>query len=75
MELLFCLLSATKDSRFSAVTKDEIPCLYCSVSILNQFEDTQGYLDWEVNVFQSLEVLCSVILYLLTEHLGLQELV
>lgn len=44
----YAISSATKDSRFSAITKDEIPCMYCSVSILNQFEDTQGYLDWEV---------------------------
>jgi len=46
---LYCRFSsATKDSRFSAITKDEIPRLFCSVSILNQFEETQGYLDWEV---------------------------
>lgn len=44
----YAISSATKDSRFSAITKDEIPRLFCSVSILNQFEETQGYLDWEV---------------------------
>ena len=46
--LIFCC-SATKDSRFSAITKDEIGRLHCSVSILTNFEDAQSCLDWEVS--------------------------
>jgi len=41
--------SAIKDSRFSPITKEEFPCLYCSVSILTRFEEVQDYLDWEAS--------------------------
>jgi len=44
-----CLRSAIKDSRFSPITKEEFPCLYCSVSILTRFEEVQDYLDWEAS--------------------------
>ena len=42
--------SAIKDSRFSPITKEEFPCLYCSVSILTRFEEVQDYLDWEASI-------------------------
>jgi len=42
--------SAIKDSRFSPITKEEFPCLYCSVSILTRFEEVQDFLDWEASV-------------------------
>jgi len=41
--------SAIKDSRFSPITKEEFPCLYCSVSILTRFEEVQDFLDWEAS--------------------------
>jgi uncharacterized protein (TIGR00296 family) len=44
----YAISSAIKDSRFSPITKDEFPCLYCSVSILTRFEEVQDYLDWEI---------------------------
>ncbi|ELU02099.1 hypothetical protein CAPTEDRAFT_176511 [Capitella teleta] len=44
----YSVTSAMKDSRFSPVTKEELPRLHCSVSILTRFEDAQNYLDWEV---------------------------
>jgi len=47
--LCLCLCSAIKDSRFSPITKEEFPCLYCSVSILTRFEEVQDYLDWEAS--------------------------
>lgn len=43
-----CLHSALKDSRFPPVTRDELPRLFCSVSLLTNFEDVGDYLDWEV---------------------------
>lgn len=42
--------SAIKDSRFSPITKEEFPCLYCSVSVLTRFEEVQDYLDWEARI-------------------------
>jgi hypothetical protein len=44
----YAISSAIKDSRFSPITKEEFPCLYCSVSILTRFEEVQDYLDWEI---------------------------
>ncbi|KAK2181426.1 hypothetical protein NP493_399g01026 [Ridgeia piscesae] len=44
----YAVTSAMKDSRFSAITKDEFGRLHCSVSILINFEDAQSCLDWEV---------------------------
>lgn len=48
---VFCVLlshSALKDSRFPPMTRDELPRLFCSVSLLTNFEDVGDYLDWEV---------------------------
>lgn len=41
--------SALKDSRFPPMTRDELPRLFCSVSLLTNFEDVGDYLDWEVS--------------------------
>ncbi|XP_005396931.1 PREDICTED: AMMECR1-like protein [Chinchilla lanigera] len=38
------------DSRFPPVTREELPKLFCSVSLLTNFEDASDYLDWEVGV-------------------------
>lgn len=46
----YALSSAVNDSRFKPITKDEIPKLHCSVSILTNFEDANDYLDWEIGV-------------------------
>lgn len=43
-----CVHSALKDSRFPPMTRDELPRLFCSVSLLTNFEDVGDYLDWEV---------------------------
>uniref|UniRef100_A0A3Q3K1F5 AMMECR1 domain-containing protein n=1 Tax=Monopterus albus TaxID=43700 RepID=A0A3Q3K1F5_MONAL len=43
-------LTALKDSRFPPMTRDELPRLFCSVSLLTNFEDVGDYLDWEVGV-------------------------
>lgn len=42
--------SALKDSRFPPMTRDELPRLFCSVSLLTNFEDVCDYLDWEVRL-------------------------
>lgn len=44
----FSVCSALKDSRFPPMTRDELPRLFCSVSLLTNFEDVGDYLDWEV---------------------------
>ncbi|XP_059560799.1 AMMECR1-like protein isoform X7 [Myotis daubentonii] len=41
---------ALKDSRFPPLTREELPKLSCSVSLLTNFEDASDYLDWEVGV-------------------------
>lgn len=41
--------SALRDGRFSPVTKDELPNLHCSVSVLTNFEEGVNYLEWEVS--------------------------
>lgn len=46
--LCFSACSALKDSRFPPMTRDELPRLFCSVSLLTNFEDVGDYLDWEV---------------------------
>ncbi|KAJ7402791.1 AMME syndrome candidate gene 1 protein [Pitangus sulphuratus] len=43
-------VNALKDSRFPPMTRDELPRLFCSVSLLTNFEDVCDYLDWEVGV-------------------------
>ena len=45
--------SALRDSRFAPVTKEELVLLHCSVSVLTNFEDSVGCLDWEVSTFKS----------------------
>ena len=40
--------SATKDHRFDAVGLDEVPELSCGVSLLTDFEDGLGALEWTV---------------------------
>lgn len=47
--LCFYVCSALKDSRFPPMTRDELPRLFCSVSLLTNFEDVGDYLDWEVS--------------------------
>uniref|UniRef100_A0A8C4X8I5 AMMECR1 like n=1 Tax=Erpetoichthys calabaricus TaxID=27687 RepID=A0A8C4X8I5_ERPCA len=44
----YTLTSALKDSRFPPLTREELPKLFCSVSLLTNFEDAIDYLDWEV---------------------------
>ncbi|XP_078738770.1 AMMECR1-like protein isoform X1 [Lampetra fluviatilis] len=46
----YTLTSALKDSRFPPVTREELPRLFCSVSLLTNFEDANDFLDWEVGV-------------------------
>lgn len=46
--LCLCPSSALKDSRFPPLTREELPKLSCSVSLLTNFEDAGDYLDWEV---------------------------
>nr|XP_033814261.1 AMMECR1-like protein isoform X3 [Geotrypetes seraphini] len=41
---------ALKDSRFPPLTREELPKLFCSVSLLTNFEDASDYLDWEVGI-------------------------
>ncbi|XP_023818622.1 AMME syndrome candidate gene 1 protein isoform X2 [Oryzias latipes] len=49
----YTLTSALKDSRFPPMTRDELPRLFCSVSLLTNFEDVGDYLDWEGSVVSS----------------------
>ncbi|KAG5683679.1 hypothetical protein PVAND_012945 [Polypedilum vanderplanki] len=46
----YALTSALKDSRFDPISKDELPRLSVSVSILQGFEEARGYLDWTLGV-------------------------
>ncbi|XP_055586296.1 uncharacterized protein CG5902 [Uranotaenia lowii] len=46
----YAITSALKDSRFSPITRDEIPRLTVSVSLLQGFEEARGYLDWTLGV-------------------------
>ncbi|XP_043823509.1 AMMECR1-like protein [Dromiciops gliroides] len=46
----YTLISALKDSRFPPLTQEELPKLFCSVSLLTNFEDASDYLDWEVGI-------------------------
>ncbi|KAM3178851.1 AMME syndrome candidate protein 1 protein [Hymenolepis weldensis] len=43
-------LSALRDSRFPSITLKEFPNLYCSVSLLIDFEDAADYKDWQIGV-------------------------
>ncbi|CAF0943376.1 unnamed protein product [Didymodactylos carnosus] len=44
----YALTSATNDSRFNPITRDEYVQLHCAVSILTNFEVAYDYLDWEI---------------------------
>jgi uncharacterized protein (TIGR00296 family) len=44
----YAITSATRDSRFSPITKAEVPRLHCAVSLLTKFEDGKDYLDWQI---------------------------
>lgn len=46
---LHLFFSALRDGRFSPVTKEELTLLYCSVSVLTNFEENVNCLDWEVS--------------------------
>jgi len=44
----YALTSATSDSRFSPISRDEYPLLSCAVSILTHFEPCSHYSDWDI---------------------------
>lgn len=46
----YAATSAFRDSRFNPITMEEVHRLHVSVSILRHFEESQGYLDWEIGV-------------------------
>jgi uncharacterized protein (TIGR00296 family) len=46
----YAITSATNDSRFSPISRDEYPLLSCAVSILTHFEPCSSYLDWEIGL-------------------------
>lgn len=46
----YAITSALKDSRFAPITRDEVPRLTVSVSILQHFEEAEHYLDWELGI-------------------------
>ena len=46
----YAITSATNDSRFPPITRDEYPSLSCAVSILTHFEPCSSYSDWDVGI-------------------------
>ncbi|XP_045768610.1 uncharacterized protein CG5902 [Maniola jurtina] len=44
----YAITSALKDSRFTPITREEVPRLSVSVSILQHFEEAEHYLDWKL---------------------------
>ena len=44
----YALTSAMKDSRFNPISKEEMPKLNCSVSLLTNFEPALHWLDWKI---------------------------
>lgn len=48
--IIILFISAFKDSRFNPITREELPRLHVSVSILLHFEDGSDYLDWEIGL-------------------------
>lgn len=44
----YAITSALKDSRFAPITREEVPRLTVSVSILQHFEEAEHYLDWKL---------------------------
>ncbi|XP_051155887.1 nuclear protein AMMECR1-like isoform X2 [Leptopilina boulardi] len=43
-------ISAFKDPRFNPISRDELPSLHVTISVLHHFEHAMDYLDWEVGV-------------------------
>ena len=46
----YALTSATNDSRFPPISRDEYPSLSCAVSILTDFEPCSSYSDWAIGI-------------------------
>lgn len=46
----YALTSALKDSRFAPISREELPKLSVSVSILQNFEEAHGHLDWTLGI-------------------------
>ncbi|CAF0773112.1 unnamed protein product [Rotaria sordida] len=46
----YAITSATNDSRFSPISRDEYPLLSCAVSILTHFEPCSSYMDWDLGL-------------------------
>lgn len=46
----YAITSATNDSRFSPISRDEYPLLSCAVSILTHFEPCSSYMDWDIGL-------------------------
>ncbi len=44
----YAAISAFQDRRFEPITKEEVPRLSCSVSLLTNFEKRNDAFDWEV---------------------------
>jgi len=44
----YALVSAFRDHRFARIAAHELASLECGLSLLTDFEDARGYLDWEV---------------------------
>ena len=60
---VFFFYSALRDSRFSPVTKDELAYLFCSVSVLTNFEENVNCLDWEVGIKCTIDILLAALDY------------
>ena len=60
---VFFFYSALRDSRFSPVTKDELAYLFCSVSVLTNFEENVNCLDWEVGIKCIIDILLAALDY------------
>ena len=70
---VFFFYSALRDSRFSPVTKDELAYLFCSVSVLTNFEENVNCLDWEVGIKCIIDILLAALDYrlvMLRNHLN-----
>lgn len=46
----YALISAFQDPRFDPITNEEFPLLHLKISILTNFEDGNGYLDWTIGL-------------------------
>ncbi len=47
----YALIAALQDTRFDPITTRELPHLTCGLSLLTDFEDGLGHLDWEARLF------------------------